>query len=191
MTQSDGWQSPYDPPKPPSTPAPASGAGAPEPLPAPDPAEPLRPDQQPYPGQPYLAQPYPAQSYPGQPYPSQPYPGQPYPGQPYQYAGPSGYGAPLEKNSIGVWSLVLGIVSLVLLFSCGIGFLAGIPAVITGHLSRRAQREGQADNGGLGLAGIIMGWVAIGLTILVVAGFAVLFSIPEFREGFFGSSSGY
>jgi len=192
MTQPDEWKSPYDPPQQPSTPEPGPGA-VPEPGPAPASAPgqagPPSPYQQPY-EQPYQ-QPYPqgpAQYQPeqGQYQPEQ---GQPYQPQPPQYGAPYGYVAPPEKNGLGVWSLVLGIASVVLLFTCGIGFLAGIPAVITGHLSRKAQKEGLANNAGLALAGIITGWVTIGLTILAVAGLAVMFSIPEFREGFFSETS--
>jgi hypothetical protein len=151
-------------------------------VPAPDQAGPpspyLQPYEQPY-QQPYLQQPAQGAEYQqGSAY--QPGPYQP---QPPQYGTPYGYAAPPEKNALGVWSLVLGILSVVMLFSCLVGFLAAIPAVITGHLSRRAQREGLADNGGLALGGIITGWVTIGLTLLGIAGLAVLFSIPEFREG--------
>jgi hypothetical protein len=180
VTQPDEWKSPYDPPQQPSTPEPGSGqVPAPGPASAPGQAEPPSPYQQPY-QQPY-EQPY------DQPYQSDQM--QPYQPQPPQYGAPYGYSAPPEKNALGVWSLVLGVLSLVMLFSCLVGFLAAIPAVITGHLSRKAVREGQADNGGLALAGIITGWVTIGLTILVIAGFAVLFSIPDFREGFFSETS--
>ena len=190
MTQPDEWKSPYDPPKQPSTPEPGSGQ-APQPDPAPEqgppsgagPAGPPGLYQQPY-EQPYQ-QPYPQA--PGQYQPDQQ--GQPYQPQPPQYGTPYGYTAPPEKNALGVWSLVLGILSIVMLFSCLVGFLAGIPAVITGHLSRKAQREGLADNGGMGLAGLIMGWVTIGLTILGIVGLAILFSIPEFREGFFSETT--
>ena len=184
MTQPDEWKSPYDPPQQPSTPEPGPGA-VPEPGPAsaPGQAGPPSPYQQPY-EQPYQ-QPYPQGSVQ-----YQPEQGQPYQPQPPQYGAPYAYSAPPEKNALGVWSLVLGILSVVMLFSCLVGFLAAIPAVITGHLSRKAQREGLADNGGLALGGVITGWVTIGLTILLIVGFAVLFSIPDFREGFF-SDTGY
>jgi hypothetical protein len=167
MTQPDGWQSPYNPPQP-NTPQPPY-------------------QQQPTPEPPYQQQASLAQPSLQQPYQQGPYqPGQP---QQYQYGPSYGYAAPLEKNALGVWSLVLGIVSLIMLFSCAVGFLAGVPAVITGHLSRKAQKEGLADNAGMALAGTIMGWVTIGLTILGIVGIAVLFSIPEFREGFFSETS--
>jgi hypothetical protein len=172
MTQSDGWQSPYDPPRP------YTAAPAPDPVPAPDQTAVPSPYQQPYP-QPGLQHPYQqGTAYQGGPYQPQPV-----------YGAPYGYPASPEKNALGVWSLVLGIVSLVMLFSCFVGFLAAIPAVITGHLSRKAQKEGLADNAGLALGGIITGWVTIGLTLLAAIGIALVFSIPEFREGFFGDSS--
>jgi hypothetical protein len=211
MTQPDEWKSPYDPPAP-ERPVPPGPYGQPNPQ---QPAPPYQPPYQqqygPGPGQGLgqtqpdqtqpdqdrpdqdrldpQEQPYGAQPYPGQPYPGQPYPAQPYPGQPSQYGAAYGYVAPPEKNALGVWSLVLGILSIIMLFSCAVGFLAGIPAVITGHLSRKAQKEGLADNGGMGLAGLITGWVTIGLTLLAVVGLVILFSIPEFREGFFSEST--
>jgi hypothetical protein len=202
MTQPDGWQSPYDPPQ-------QNDTGAvPGQTPTSGRAEPPGPAQQPYqqpPEQTYQYQPpYPAYQHPEQgpgqqpgayqpgqqpgPYQSGPYQFGPYQPQPAPYGAPYGYSAPGEKNALGVWSLVLGIVSIFLLMSCGIGFLAAIPAIITGHLGRKAQKEGLADNGGLALGGIITGWVTIGLTILAIIGIAVLFSIPEFREGFFGDT---
>ncbi|MFI2488597.1 DUF4190 domain-containing protein [Promicromonospora kroppenstedtii] len=186
MTQPDEWKSPYDPPAPPADRGARPGP-APD-QPALDQPAPPSPYGQPYPQQP-APPPYGAQPH-QQPYgPGQPYPGQPYPGQPYQYGAAYGYVAPPEKNALGIWSLVLGILSVIMLFSCGVGFLAGIPAVITGHLSRRAQKEGLADNGGMGLAGLITGWVTIGLTLLAVVGLVILFSIPEFREGFFDETT--
>ncbi|HEV6953749.1 MAG TPA: DUF4190 domain-containing protein [Promicromonospora sp.] len=196
MTQPDGWQPPYEPPA-------SNGPDQPSPeQPSPPaPPEPYQSHQSsPYQQQPYQPQPYqqqPAQQQPAQPSPYQPQPGA-QPGQPPAYGyppqtGPYGYGAPLPKNPLGVWSLVLGIVGVVLMCSCGAGFLTAIPAVITGHLSRKAQREGQADNGNLGLVGLIIGYVVVGLTVLGLIGFGAMFSIPEFREGFFSemNSSGY
>jgi hypothetical protein len=188
MTQPDEWQSPYEPPRQPNPQQPGPGAtpapgAADAPEPAPGQAAPTSPYQQPY-GQPTQPPPY------GQPQPyGQPPQQQPYQGQPYQYGAPYGYPAPPEKNALGVWSLVLGILSVIMLFSCFVGFLAGIPAVITGHLSRKAQKEGLADNGGMALAGIITGWITIGLTLLAAVGIAIAFSIPEFREGFFQEST--
>ena len=169
--------------------------------PAPDPY-----GQQPYGQQPAYGQPAPdaygQQPYGQQPtYGQQPYGQQPTYGQPaydqhpafaqqpgsYPGAGPAaGWGAPpyvpvygYPKNSLGVWSLVLGIVGLVCF-----GPFAGIPAIITGVLGRKAAARGEANNGGLALAGIILG--SVGSAIWVVSfifGFA-----GAFVDGF---SSGY
>jgi hypothetical protein len=138
------------------------------------PQQPQQPDQ----GQPGAA--------PGEPAPYQqtPYPQAPQ-GPVYAQGGqPGAYGAaPLPKNSLGVWSLVLGILSIL-----GCGLFTGIAAIITGSKSRRAQREGQADNGGMGLAGLIMGWIG---TVLITLGWAAylvfigfLVNSPEFQNDF-------
>ncbi|MFC4627743.1 DUF4190 domain-containing protein [Promicromonospora alba] len=208
MTQPDEWKSPYEPPRE-NTPGPAPDqAPTPDQAPAPDQAAVPPPYGQPYPD---LQQPAPPQPYqPGpaeqQPFSQQPYRqpyqqpyqqvGSPGPYQPHagQYGAPYGYTAPAEKNALGVWSLVLGILSVVMLFTCFVGFLAAIPALITGYMSRKANKEGLADNPGLALGGIVTGWVTIGLTVLGGIGLAILVSIPEFREGFsdgFNGSSSY
>jgi len=89
---------------------------------------------------------------------------------------PGGYNAPppppaaglpgsqSDKSSLPLVSLVLGILSLVCL-----GFLAGIPAIITGVMGRkRAKMTG--EGAGMSLAGIITG--AIG-TVLSIVGAVV------------------
>ncbi|MGI5186639.1 DUF4190 domain-containing protein [Promicromonospora sp. CA-289599] len=202
MTQPDEWKSPYDPPQG-NTPG-ADPAPAPDQAAVPPPYGQPYPDlQQPVPPQPYQSgpavqqQPYqqPYQQAGQQPYQQGPYQqaGSPGPYQPHegQYGAPYGYAAPAEKNALGVWSLVLGILSIFMLFTCFVGFLAAIPALITGYMSRKANKEGLADNPGLALGGIITGWVTIGLTVLGGIGLAILFTIPEFREGFNGSYSDY
>jgi hypothetical protein len=97
----------------------------------------------------------------------------------YAQPGP-GYGAAYPKNSLAVWSLVLGIVSFVL--SCG--FLTGIPAVIVGNNAKKAVARGEANNGGMATAGVILGWIAIALSVLGIILFAVLFANADFRDAF-------
>jgi hypothetical protein len=113
----------------------------------------------------------------------------PYGSAPGAYGQPGpGYGAAYPKNSLAVWSLVLGIVSFVL--SCG--FLTGIPAVIVGNNAKKAVARGEANNGGMATAGVILGWVAIALSILGIIVFAVLFANADFRDAFNeGYTSGY
>ena len=69
-------------------------------------------------------------------------------------------------------SLILGILSL-LCFS----FLAGVPAVILGHMSRKNIREsmGRLKGDGMALAGLIMGYISIAAIpmILIIAAIAI------------------
>jgi hypothetical protein len=187
---------------------PGAGSGAPgygtaDPYPAPQPSGPQQPygsadpyaAQQPYGQQPYGAgDPYAQQPYgAGDPYAAQqPYGQQPgygqdpyagaYPAAPYGgYPGGSYvpvYGYP--RNSLGVWSLALGIAS----FVC-FGPLAGIPAIITGVLGRKAAQRGEANNGGLSLAGIILGALGCAVWVLgFVAGFADAFTGTSGYSGY-------
>ena len=78
------------------------------------------------------------------------------PGGDYGRRG-GGYGDAYPKNNLGVWALVLGIVSFVVV--CGL--LTGIPAIIVGNNAKKAVAQGEANNGGLATAGVILGWVAI------------------------------
>ncbi|MFI9486334.1 DUF4190 domain-containing protein [Promicromonospora sp. NPDC052451] len=75
------------------------------------------------------------------------------------------------RNSLGVWSLVLGIASVVL----ALGALTGVPAIILGNQGRRAVRAGEADNEGMALTGVVLGWISLailaGVIVLVVARF--------------------
>ncbi len=84
-------------------------------------------------------------------------------GQPYAQTPMYGY----PKNSLGVWALVLGIVGTV---ACG--FVAGIPAVIVGNNAKKAVARGEANNGGLATAGIVLGWISIAWGIVTIILFA-------------------
>jgi len=87
---------------------------------------------------------------------------------------PTGYG-PMpgtEKNGLGTWALILGILS----FFCG-GFITGIAAVILGKKSKQAQANGQASNGNLGQIGMVLGWIATIISVLVIIGWIVLIII--------------
>ena len=80
-----------------------------------------------------------------------PYPEGQYNQQPGGYV-PGGFGPrPDEKNSLGVWSLCLGIAS----FLC-CGLVTGIPSIIVGYLGIQAANEGRATNKGMSIAGIVL-----------------------------------
>jgi len=76
--------------------------------------------------------------------------------------------APIDGKAVA--SLVLGVLALL-----GLGPIAGIPAVILGHVAlRRTNRPSPARSGrGLSIAGLVLGYVATTLTLILVAGFYV------------------
>jgi hypothetical protein len=78
---------------------------------------------------------------------------------------------------LAVWSLVLGILALVLV--C-IGPLFAIPAVICGHMaySRIKRSAGALSGGGLALGGLITGYLSIALIPLI--GMMAAIAIPNF-----------
>ena len=92
----------------------------------------------------------------------------------YGYAPPGYYGpfAGTQRNDLGVWSLILGILSLI-----SFGILTGIPAIIVGNKSKQAVARGEANNPGMGTAGVVMGWISvafIGLGVLFFVGIMVI-----------------
>jgi len=73
--------------------------------------------------------------------------------------------AAAPKTGLSITSLVLGILS-VLCFS----IFTGIPAVITGHIARgRAKKEPGVYGGeGFALAGLIMGYISVALSLVMI-----------------------
>lgn len=91
-----------------------------------------------------------------------PYQGPPAAQPPVPYGGPQvAYVMPMPKNDLAIWSLVTGILSWIM---CPL--VLGVAAIVTGHASRKAVREGQANNVGAATAGLILGW----LNVVVVVG---------------------
>lgn len=87
---------------------------------------------------------------------------------------PPGGGEP-ETNKLAMWSMIVGIVSLVLGICCGFIALAGIGAIIMGVMARRqiAAAPGAQKGSGMALAGIITGSIAL---VLLVVGIILLVS---------------
>ena len=139
--------------------------------------------QQPYVGQqPYTGQqPYASQTAPDRGQYSSPYPpiygqpaapyGQPspyaQPGSPNAYGQPAYYGAPPAPKSLSIASMCCGIAALV-----GFGFflLPQLAAVILGHMALRREPAGR----GMAIAGLVMGYVGIAVTILVLVIFGLV-----------------
>jgi type II secretory pathway pseudopilin PulG len=79
---------------------------------------------------------------------------------------------PPETDGKAVASLILGILSVTILW-----ILAGIPAIIFGHISRSAIRKsaGRLKGQGMALAGLIMGYVSVAMIpiVLIIAAIAI------------------
>ncbi|TAM92021.1 MAG: DUF4190 domain-containing protein [Rhodanobacteraceae bacterium] len=76
-----------------------------------------------------------------------------------------------RTSSLAVVSLIFGVLAYVFL-----PFVGALVAVICGHAARAEIRRvppGTLDGDGLALAGLILGWIQIGIAVLVV-GFFIL-----------------
>jgi hypothetical protein len=78
--------------------------------------------------------------------------------------------APGRDNPKALWSLLLGIVSLVLTSLCGYGLVLGVPAVYLGWQAKDQPRRGPA------IIGIVTGGLAIviGIVWFVLVGTGVV-----------------
>ena len=70
-------------------------------------------------------------------------------------------------QEMAIVSLVAGILSLLL---CGP--IAAIPAIICGHIGMKKADRGEASGRGMAMAGMIMGYVSLVLTVLLIAIYA-------------------
>lgn len=116
-------------------------------------------------------------AYPGSypPPPPQPYSGYAPPPQPYfGYAPPP----PAPKNGLGIAALVIAIIGLFTVFG---GLVLGTVAVILGFIGWGRAKRGEATNGGVAIAGIVLGF--LGVIVSIVA----IFLIVSFFTGIGGT----
>ncbi|MGE9269412.1 MAG: DUF4190 domain-containing protein, partial [Verrucomicrobiales bacterium] len=89
----------------------------------------------------------------------------------------------VPNNGMAIASMVCGIVSLLMFFSCFLGIVCAIPAVICGHAALKQIREYVLPMGGRGMAiaGLVTGYITLGLTLALVLVFVVtvMFATPE------------
>jgi hypothetical protein len=108
--------------------------------------------------------------------------GPPPQGQPYERAPwgsePTAYGAPTRRNGLGTAALVLGVIAVVTSITIVGGVVLGLLALVLGVIGRRRANRREADNGGVALAGAVLGGVALVLSIAFVA-----VGIALFRSG--------
>ncbi len=111
--------------------------------------------------------PPPPQQPPPPPPPQQPqygaYPGGYPPAPPQGYAYPPPANAP--KNGIGIAALVVAIIALLSVFG---GVVLGVVAVILGFIGWGRAKRGEANNGGVAVAGIVLGFLSIIEAIVVI-----------------------
>ena len=105
---------------------------------------------------------------PSQQYGQQPYGQQPYYGQPGQYPPPPPYGqpapymyvAPRPTNGMAIASMVLGIL--------WIYWIGSVLALVFGYIARHQIRERQQGGDGMAIAGIVLGWIGVGVFALLM-----------------------
>jgi hypothetical protein len=90
------------------------------------------------------------------PYGQPPYGQQPYPPQPYGY----GYPPPRRTNGLAIASMVLGIIWLY--------WIGSILALVFGYVARKQIRERGESGDGMAIAGIVLGWVGVGVIALAL-----------------------
>lgn len=87
------------------------------------------------------------------------------------YGQGPGYGAPptQPRNGFGIAALVLGLLAVVLSWTIIGGGVFGILALIFGLLGRARAKRGEATNGGLSVAGVILGLIGLLIAIGLIA----------------------
>jgi heme/copper-type cytochrome/quinol oxidase subunit 2 len=108
-------------------------------------------------------------SYPGGYPPQQPQP---------QYGGYPPPVAAAPKNGLGTASLVVAIISLLTVFG---GVVLGIVAIILGFMGRSRVKSGEATNGGVAMAGIVLGVLSLLVSIAAIVLIGV-FGMKMFNE---------
>ncbi len=94
-----------------------------------------------------------------------------------------------QTNGMAITALVLGVLSLT---SCGC--FTAIPAIICGNMALGTIRgDASQTGGGMAKAGIICGFVSLGLTCLVLGIYVVFFGfmVAAGAAGAAGSSGGF
>ncbi|MAL03322.1 MAG: hypothetical protein CL625_03455 [Arenimonas sp.] len=78
--------------------------------------------------------------------------------------------APRETSALAITSLVSGLLGWTFLPLVG-----SLVAIVTGHMARAEIRRsnGQVDGDGLAIAGLVLGWLVIAISVLTVLVFVV------------------
>jgi hypothetical protein len=108
-----------------------------------------------------------------------------YPPPQYQPPYPPPYQPAQQNSTTAIISLIAGILGLV-----AFPIIGSIIAVITGHMAKNeiARSGGAIGGGGLATAGLILGYIGVGLTVLGLCGFGLFLGLP-LCLGIFGALS--
>ncbi len=100
------------------------------------------------------------------------------------YGQGSGYGAPpaRPRNGFGVAALVLGLLALVLSWTIIGGIVFGLLALILGLLGRARAKRQEATNGGIAVAGSVLGIVGLLIAFGLVAFGVSILNSPAGRS---------
>ncbi|HZU46912.1 MAG TPA: DUF4190 domain-containing protein [Mycobacterium sp.] len=101
---------------------------------------------------------------PPYPYPPSPYPGGYPPSYPPYAPVPGG-----PRNGLGTASLVLAVIALLCVWSVFGAVILGVVAAVLGIFAHRRVRRGEANNGGVAIAGIVLGGIAIVVGLIFIA----------------------
>ena len=105
---------------------------------------------------------------------SQPPPPPPYGAYPGGYPPPpqpySGFAPPPTgpRNGLGIAALVIAIIGLVFCWTVAGGVILGLTAVIIGFVAQGRVKRGEATNGGVAIAGIVLGFLAIIVSLVFI-----------------------
>ena len=89
----------------------------------------------------------------------------PPPPQPYSGFAPPPMG---PRNGLGIAALVIAIIGLVFCWTVAGGVILGVVAVIIGFVARGRVTRGEASNGGVAIAGIVLGFLAIIVSLVFI-----------------------
>ena len=79
--------------------------------------------------------------------------------------------APRQTSSLAIVSLIGGIAGWTLL-----PFIGSVLAIVTGHMARaQIRREPALDGDGLAIAGLVMGWLMVAITVLSIVAVVLFF----------------
>jgi hypothetical protein len=101
------------------------------------------------------------------------------PGTGYQGGPGIGYPSMAPTNGLAIAALICGICQV--FFWC----LAGIPAIILGHMARNQIRQTGQQGDGMALAGLILGYIGLAFAVIFAIALIALFAAASHNSGTF------